>query len=113
MSDDRPIAWTAIPPRTPVLDADGRPAGTVVEVLGNREEDIFHGLVVDVAGKQRVLLADSIDAISTAGIGTDRSAADLADLPLYEAEKSYHAELSHGILGHLKHERFFEDEEDK
>ena len=113
MDDPRPIAWTAIPRTASVFDAQGQRAGTVVEVLGSRDEDVFHGLVVEVAGAQRVLLADGIAALTTAGVATDRSASELAELPPYEAGKSYHAELSKGLFGHLKSERFFEDPEDR
>jgi hypothetical protein len=113
VDEAEPIAWTAIPPHLGVLDADGRVAARVVEVLGSREEDVFHGLVIDVAGAHRVLLADGISALTTVGVETDRSAADFEALPAYEAGKSYHADLSRGLFGHLKSERFFEDQEDK
>ena len=46
LPDDTPISWKAIPPKTPVLSSDGQSAGTVIEVLGSRDEDIFHGLIV-------------------------------------------------------------------
>ena len=113
MDEAEPIAWTAIPPHLGVLDAEGQVAARVVEVLGSREEDVFHGLVVDVGGSRRVLLADGITALTTIGIETDRSSADFATLPAYEPGKSYHADLSRGLFGHLKSERFFEDEKDK
>jgi len=113
VDEAEPIAWTAIPSHLPLLDAAGTAVGHVVEVLGSREEDVFHGLIVDVGGTPRVLLADGITALTGRGVITDRSSSDLAELPPYEAGKSYHAELSRGLFGHLKSERFFEDQDDK
>ena len=112
MDEPQPIAWTAIPRDTPVLAEDGQHVGKVIEVLGSREEDVFHGLVIEVAGAQRVLLADGINALMSTGIVTDRSALELAELPPYEPGTSYHAGLSRGLFGHLKSEKFFKDPED-
>lgn len=42
--EERPIAWTAILPGTPVYTADGTEVGMVYEVIG--AEDIFHGILV-------------------------------------------------------------------
>ncbi len=44
--DETPIAWTAMPRHAPVLAADGSEIGTAESVLGDVNEDIFHGLVV-------------------------------------------------------------------
>lgn len=44
--DETPIAWTSLPRRTPVVSADGTEIGTTEQVLGDKNDDIFHGLAV-------------------------------------------------------------------
>jgi len=43
------IAWTAMPYRAPVLDSAGNRIGTAESLLGDEEDDIFHGIVVKLA----------------------------------------------------------------
>ena len=43
--EERPLAWNAIQPGTPVLASDGVEMGSVVEVAGSPEDDIYHGIV--------------------------------------------------------------------
>jgi hypothetical protein len=109
--DDTPISWKAIPPHTALLSTDGQNVGQVFEVLGSREEDIFHGLIVTVGGQHRVLTSDCVTGISAAGVETDHSAADLATLPVYEPEPTFHAELSKGLFGRFRHEHFVKDDD--
>ncbi|MFI5262249.1 MAG: hypothetical protein ACHQZR_06835 [Candidatus Limnocylindrales bacterium] len=111
MPDDTPISWKAIPPHTAVLGSEGRTAGTVFEVLGSREEDVFHGLIVTVAGAQRVLSSDCVTSISAVGVVTDHTAAELEALPVYVPEATFHAELSKGFFGHFRHEHFAKDDD--
>lgn len=44
--DETPIAWTLLPRQTPVVAADGSEIGTSERVLGDPNDDIFHGLAV-------------------------------------------------------------------
>ena len=111
MPDDTPISWKAIPPHTAVLGSDGRSAGEVFEVLGNREEDVFHGLIVTVAGHKRVLTSDCVTSISAAGVVTDHTAAELVALPVYTPEATFHAELTKGHFGRFVHEHFTADDD--
>ena len=111
MPDDTPISWKAIPPNTPVLTSDGQSTGTVTEVLGSRDEDIFHGLIVHVSGQQRVLTSDCVTSISAAGVVTDHTAAELLALPVYTPEATFHAELTKGHFGHFIHEHFSADDD--
>jgi hypothetical protein len=111
LPDDTPISWKAIPPNTPLLSSDGQSTGTVTEVLGSRDEDIFHGLIVHVSGHQRVLTSDCVTSISLAGVVTDHTAAELLALPVYTPEATFHAELSKGRFGFFKHEHFTKDDD--
>ena len=57
-TDSEPIAWRAIVYGAPVLASDGKPVGSVHEVLGSDSEDVFHGLRVAPAdGRHDVMVA--------------------------------------------------------
>ena len=42
--DETPVAWTALPRDAIVVAADGSEIGRVRFVLGDQQEDIFHGI---------------------------------------------------------------------
>jgi sporulation protein YlmC with PRC-barrel domain len=44
MTEDRPIAWLALVPGTPIIASDGEQVGKVAEVIADREKDIFSGI---------------------------------------------------------------------
>lgn len=45
-----PVAYLVVRPQTPVYDPSGAEVGTVAQVLADEVEDIFHGMIVSVAG---------------------------------------------------------------
>lgn len=97
---DQPIAWRVVTDGTPVQTAEGTLVGHVADVLGADAEDIFHGLAVRRIGHGPacVVLAERIILMSAARIVTDLSAADVAALPPYEPEATFHL----GITGLLR-----------
>lgn len=100
---DQPIAWRVVTDGTPVQAADGTPVGRVADVLGADAEDIFHGLLVKrlKAGPECVVLAEHITLMTPARIETDLAPAEVAGLPPYRPEDTFHL----GIAGLLrKHE---------
>jgi len=91
MSDNDPISWRAIVYGTPVIASDGAQVGTVREVLGSDEEDIFHGVRVALDGHPDVMLsATELTELTATSITTDLSAADLHAMPAYDETASYH-----------------------
>jgi hypothetical protein len=114
MAEAEPIAWTAIPPNAPVRTSDGQQAGTVVGVLGRRDDDIFHGLTVDIGGHQVELPAESITGIWNTGIDTDLTQAELSVLGTEATPGSYRVE-QRGFLGTRFHkkEEFVEDDQNR
>jgi rRNA processing protein Gar1 len=54
-----PVSWLLVEEGWDVLDAGGKKVGTVDEVLGDLQTDIFHGLVVD----GREILAERVAEI--------------------------------------------------
>jgi hypothetical protein len=83
--EEREVAWLAIPAKAPVIDEAGEEIGRMEELLGDREEDIFHGIVVKLArgGHKVEVRADRIPKITTLRVYTDLAADELEKLPEY------------------------------
>ena len=83
--DETPVAWTALRRHTPVVGADGSQIGTLEEVLGDRDDDIFHGLVVKRAGDgDRVELpAAHVKKMTERHIVTDLDSVQAGSLSAY------------------------------
>lgn len=79
------VAWLAMPVKAPVMDEAGEEIGRAEEVLGDKEDDIFHGIVVKLShGGHRVeVRADRIPKITSRRVYTDLAADELANLPEY------------------------------
>ena len=83
--EEREVAWLAMPEKAPVMDESGQEIGRAEELLGDKEDDIFHGIVVKLSrGGHRVeVRADRIPKITTHRIYTDLAPDELAELPEY------------------------------
>jgi hypothetical protein len=83
--EERPTSWRAVAPNTPVFATDGLDVGTVDDVQGWDQEDIFHGLLVRDAsdGTVRFVPASQVRAMTTSRIEIDLSAEDVRALPPY------------------------------
>ncbi|HEY8201083.1 MAG TPA: hypothetical protein VII47_06995 [Actinomycetota bacterium] len=86
--EERPVAWTAMPPGIPVFEAGGTSIGTTESPLGDVARDIFHGVVVKRRsdGGLVEVLADHIERITTARVRTSLTSGDVDALPIYEGE---------------------------
>jgi hypothetical protein len=96
---DQPIAWRAVPENTPVR-SDGEQVGTVYDLLGSHEEDIFHGIVVQLKWKGRCVFvpADDVVALTASHVDVSLSAGELGALPVHSDERQF--EL--GMVGLLR-----------
>ena len=74
-----------MPKRAPVVAGDGTEIGTAEKVLGDEEDDIFHGIVVRLArgGHKVEVRADRIPKITSRRVYTDLAADELERLPEY------------------------------
>ena len=91
MTDSNPVSWRGIVYGTAVVTEDGTKVGTVHEVLGSDQEDIFHGVRVVRAGHHDVMIsAEDISSITTASVTTDLTTAEVSELPDYEESATYH-----------------------
>lgn len=62
--DGHAISYKVLERGTPVVDRDGREVGTVREVLENKAEHIFDGLVLDTPSGQRFVDAPEVARIA-------------------------------------------------
>lgn len=82
--EETPLAWQRTPPSAAVYGADGSEIGHVEAVLGDEQEDIFHGLAVKRPSERLVELpAAHIKKICAKGVVTDLYSADVAALVPY------------------------------
>jgi hypothetical protein len=96
---DQPVAWRAVPEDVPVR-SDGQQVGTLYDLLGSDEEDIFHGVVVQLhSGSKRVFVAaDDVTLLTATHVDVSLSAGEMAALPVHDEERGF--EL--GMVGHLR-----------
>jgi uncharacterized protein YrrD len=89
--DERPLAWIAILDRTPVYSSDGQRVGTISEVLGSEDEDVFHGIEVSegILGRTVLIPAVHVSDITNKRITTDLPADAIRSLPEYQSEQSF------------------------
>ncbi len=102
MSDNQPISWRGVVYGTPVLSADGTRLGTVHEILGSDEEDIFHGIRVAIPDHHDVMVAsEAVTDLTTSAVTTSLSPAQLDALPPYDDEATYHLASVGWLRKHL------------
>jgi hypothetical protein len=79
------VAWKAIEEGAVVVAADGSELGTVTEIAGDAEADIFSGLVVSkgVLGHDRFVPAERVTGIWPTRIETSLSRAEAERLEEY------------------------------
>lgn len=97
----QPVSWLTIRAETPVFSSDGEEVGTVHEVLGSEQDDIFHGIVVrsGLLGKDSVVPAPQIGAMTDSRIDLALAAEEVRALEPFREEESYHL----GIVGIFRH----------
>lgn len=79
------VAWTAMPDRATVVDSSGNDIGTAESVIGDEDEDIFHGIAVRLKQHGRLveIAAARIERITTARVYTTVPPEDVGRLPDY------------------------------
>jgi hypothetical protein len=83
LDPEREVAWLAMPEKAPVMGESGEEIGRVEALLGDKEDDIFHGIVVRLArgGHKVEVEADRIPKITTSRVYTNLTADELEHLP--------------------------------
>ena len=83
LDEEREVAWLAMPEKAPVMGESGEEIGRAEGLLGDKEDDIFHGIVVKLArgGHKVEVRADRIPKITTRRVYTDLATDELEQLP--------------------------------
>ena len=91
---DDPVSWFQIEPGWSVVSADGEPVGTVAQVAGSEQDDIFDGLAVKRGSSLAYVAAEQVGPIYLGRVTLKTTAAQTADLPPYtEAPPQQRLEL--------------------
>ena len=79
------VSWKAIEEGARVVASDGEEIGSVVEIAGDSDADIFSGLVVSISrlGKNRFLPSERVGAIWPDRVETTLAAAQAEQLEEY------------------------------
>jgi hypothetical protein len=88
-ADEPQVAWIAVEEGAAVLAADGSRVGSMKEVAGDEEHDIFHGLVVTSPGVDGdcYIPAERVTGIWPTRVQTDLTPEEAKSLPPYKASQ--------------------------
>lgn len=88
MDAEQPVSWVAIAPGATVIDNDGSNVGHVDAVLGDDEDDIFHGIALNLRGPAGVieLPAARVTLITANVIHTDLGPGEARSLPRFHED---------------------------
>jgi hypothetical protein len=76
-----PIAYQVLEEGVPVYVSGGEQVGTVDHVVSAAQQDIFHGIVIRMAGGRRFVAADQVASLHERGVDLRIDAAEAATLP--------------------------------
>lgn len=98
------VSWKAVEDDAVVVTSDGDESARVVEVVGDRNADIFSALVVKVGvlEKHRNLPAERVRGIWPHRVEVDVSADELKALPPYEEPVVERLAPDDGLLTRLR-----------
>jgi len=83
--DETQVAWQAMPRNAPVVASDGTHVGTAEKLLGDVDEDIFHGVVVRRGDGEAVEIpAARVMRMTAQHVITDLEADEAEHLPPYK-----------------------------
>jgi hypothetical protein len=82
--DETQVAWQAMPQYAPVVASDGSHIGTAEKLLGDVDEDIFHGVVMRREDGEAVEIpATRVKRMTASHVVTDLEADEAEKLPPY------------------------------
>jgi len=88
---DQPIAWMAVPEDTPVRSSDGEIVGTLSDMLGSRQVDVWHGIVVHLGrlGHHVFVPADQVTLLTRSVVGVVLTSTEIHALPVHDEERQF------------------------
>ena len=108
---EQPIAWRGVVPESEVRSSDGEHVGHIVDLLGSDNEDIFHGIVVQLGGlgHEVFIPADDVTLMTPSHIDVAYTADELKALPEHTEERQF--EL--GWVGFLRKHLGWREDKDR
>jgi len=100
MTEEKQVAWLVTPKEAPVMGPSGELLGEVRAVLGDDEDNIFHGLAMKPAngGSLVEVPGARVERITTERVYTSLNADDVASLEPYEEDHWFDFEGLEGIF---------------
>jgi hypothetical protein len=107
---DQPIAWRGVPQDTEVRSG-GQPMGTLDDLLGSNEEDIFHGIVIKLRdGSRRVFVpSDDVVLLTATHVDVSLSPGEIGALPEYVDQHGF----GPGTTGFFRKHAVWVEEKDR
>ena len=104
MESERTVSWMAIRKHARVLDRDGNDIGHVEAVLGDDEDDIFHGIALNLKGwgGHVELPASRVQRITIESIHTDLASGEGESLEPLEIDHWFEFEGRSRFLKRVK-----------
>ena len=92
MEEEDEVSWLQTPFHAPVLDAAGNQIGITESLLGDEQEDIFHGVVIKLTdgGAYREVPAHITTKITRSNVQTCISPGEAGKLEPYHEQRWYH-----------------------
>jgi PRC-barrel domain len=100
MTPEKQVAWLVTPKGAPVIGAGGEHLGEVRAVLGDDEENIFHGLAMKPEGGGDLVEVPGarVERITTERVITSISLDEVSSLKPYEEDRWFDFEGIGGIF---------------
>ena len=104
MGTEKTVSWMAIQQNAPVVDAKGDEIGHVEAVLGDDEDDIFHGVALNLKGwgGHVELPAERVTRITTERVYTDLGPDEGSSLEELETDRWFEFEGRSRFLKRVK-----------
>ncbi len=86
MSNGDPVSWFIIEPGWKVVDAEGQEVGSVDEVAGDSNDDIFNGLSISTSllGKPRYVPSEQVGTITEGRVHLKLTKSEIEHLGEFE-----------------------------
>ncbi|MGH2699447.1 MAG: hypothetical protein ACRDJL_09665 [Actinomycetota bacterium] len=100
MTQERQVAWLVTPKEAPVIGSGGELLGEVRAVLGDDEENIFHGLAMKPEGDRDLVEVPGarVERITTERVYTTIAPEEVASLEPYQEDRWFDFEGVEGIF---------------
>jgi hypothetical protein len=89
---EQPVSWRVVPQDVAVRGSDGVALGSVHDLLGSNDEDIFHGIVIRLAvgGRNVFVPVDDVALMTGSHVDLKLTAEQVRSLPDHAEDRTFH-----------------------